>query len=122
MKKQFDIIEDIIAWHNEGVKLEAAREINDLDLKLERVTKMIRNARNRLAQDLQSVDDMLASNKYYHNISSVGTSVEIFGDASLISSYLTERNSIIIQMNMVASIAGIEFEAHVHLQEIESVV
>ncbi len=122
MKKQFDIITDIIARNDEGVKLEAAREINDLDLKLDSINRKIRNARNRLAQDLQSVDDMLASNTYYHNINNTGTSVEIFSDASLISSYLTERNSMIVQMNMVASIVGIEFEAHVHLQEMERVV
>ena len=122
MKKQFDIITDIIARNDEGVKLEAAREINDLDLKLDSINRKIRNARNRLAQDLQSVDDMLTCNTYYHNINNTGTSVEIFSDASLISSYLTERNSMIVQMNMVASIVGIEFEAHVHLQEMERVV
>ena len=122
MSKQIDIITDIIASRDGTAQYNAAAEIQQLDLKLDRITKQIRNARNRIANDLASVDEMLSTNKYYDNVTSLGSSVDIFSDASLISSYLTERNQIIISMRLLVDVADVPFCVRTHLSEMELVV
>jgi hypothetical protein len=121
MNKQIDTLKDIIASRDGTTRYNAALEIEQLNKKLERITKQISLARNRIENDLASVDEMLSTNKYYDNVTSLGSSVDIFSDASLISSYLTERNQIIMSMQLLSKVADIPFCVRTHLYEMDRV-